>query len=673
MVLRSVSARPGESPRRGLAIPFALAVVLLLGGMVAAFHQLMMSSQHSTGKFIEDAVLKRIAEAGVNEAWTRVRQALQDPAKNPKLLDLLRTGSTAPFDGLALPLTESWGKGLVKSGQLQVKCRLRVVDQRQNDSKGVAYFGDEKVGTLGISASAVLTRGDGKPPKTCTLDRFHDFKNLALLTPASGRNGKYTCSAPLDYALLVRNGLKEFEDTQGLSLNPRDQKLLIKQPNEVGKLGKIYFGGTGDQGDGYVFVNVPDEGADMIPAPQPPVPPAVFHTIDRDECIILFPALDEHRSDLKGLKGHFYSKMLPILPAVPPPALPTDPIDRIILQEFQAMAEVASGPMQNTWPGVELLGPWKEPMSGAAVQQCLEGRLRQRFRYAVAFRLDPSDVDHVEAKQKAAAWAFPAPCIPSATLEKITTWPDSKYLEIAPPLMKGIEHLQKNRGPELWPLVSRFQTDFPLQPGLPSLPMPPQSPPFPNPRFVNFKNETIQEDMTGWSGFCTFRHTNLLTHRFQVFGELADYGLFDKTSKVLRLSGAVQILTQVTIPEDITIEGQGAILAPGFVLEGGIKKKSASDLCVLVALEGPIWIETDHPIEAGLIATDIDNGTQGRLHPTKALNLKGAVCVDVLDTPRWATGVGHQIEYDPAFRVDQPVYTHFLSPWISYQRQVFDS
>ena len=147
--------------------------------------------------------------------------------------------------------------------------------------------------------------------------------------------------------------------------------------------------------------------------------------------------------------------------------------------------------------------------------------------------------------------------------------------------------------------------------------------------------------------------------------------MYDAEKKELHLPGAVYIAQRPVRLGPMTIRGQGALLAPAFVLKGGIRKADPSAMLSLVAMNGPIVIDTSETIEAGLMA--VNHQKNGRIIVTRALNLLGSLAVDHLNSHCWPDGANHRIRYDRSFRVDAPVFRLFLSPWILFHREVFDS
>jgi len=657
--------------RGGQAIVIALVVLLLLGALATGFFQVMRHTQHAAGIFSEDNLLRRVVEAGANEAARRIRLAAGQTTAEARGLIAWFSGPPGSDFELTLPLAEAWGNGLVKRGEsLRLSCRLTQLDVREGDSRGNRYYPGEKVGTLGLTVQGSIRGSDGQARRVCTFTRHHDLKVAAVTTPlpAGGRTG-YADFFPLDYALLVRNGLEEFGRTDGQSVNPPRQRLVIEQPEgaDPGRLGKVFFGGTGRDrvpvppgcGD-EVFVNVPPEGQGLIPV----LPSTEVRRIDLETCVRLFPALEPGRGGLAGLEGVFTAVTAPIPPVAGEPA---DDREAVLRTIRNGLAAGSIGPQRNILPGLALIGPWQTPLAPGLVEQCLEGRLRQRFLYAVTFHLDLSKVGRVDPAlaEQVKAWSRRIPCLSPEMIGGIAGLPP-EYQAFA----EGVKNLEGRAGGG-FSLFSRFQSDYLLVGGLSGTAAPP-TPSFPQPVFFSVAGARIPESRTGWGdGFCPFRHFNLLTHRFETFEELETYGLLDRPTGELRLAGAVTIPQKTPVVLDrLTIHGQGALLASGFRIRGGLRKAGPGDIGILVALDGQITVDTDEPVEAALIA--VNHTRSGRVVPGRPLTVHGALCVDELGTWRWPVEGVHRIRYDRAFRVETPVFQPFLSPWISFQKQVFE-
>jgi hypothetical protein len=659
--------------RRGMILAFTFTALLLLGALALAFHQSSRWAQHAAGRFQQGEVLRRVVEAGIDEAFSRAWALLGDAGSTvPELRSWLleRRPTTLPID---LPLTAGWARGLFGGGRdLRLTATVQHRDFRDRDSRGSRYAPGEGVGSVVFRVVAELLDRHGHPEKACTIIRVHDFKIVALATPGSAATrASYVQHFPLDYHLLVRHGLTEFVRTQGASVNPVAQKLVLDQASvPVDRRGAVFFGGTGhspppglppDAPD-HVFLNLDSVSGSVLMPSFPAM--AELARVDRDVCLQLVPDLQPFRADLAGLEGVFSSALAPV--AGTPLAVADPAVQQAMTRIRAALQAGAVGPLANLNPGIDLLGPVGAPTVAdpAFAGSVLLGRLRQRFLAGVLFHLDLSHVSGSTGAQTATLqqWANRWPCFPPPPGPPL---PNDFRVFLA-----QVGLMQQARGPGQPSLLSALRSDFPYQAGQDAS-IGPTMTSFPAPRFYDFRGNPIAEHATGKQGFRPFRHYNLYGRRFVNAGELESAGIIDRAAGAVRLRGVISVDGPLELGEPNRpwlIHGQGVLIAPRVRVLGGLTKAGPSDLAIVFARLGEITVETSQELHVGLIA--INDGLSGRVRANQPLNLLGNLVVDELDLPNWTSAGPHLIRFDPAFRVDQPVLQVDLSPWITFQRVI---
>jgi hypothetical protein len=187
--------------------------------------------------------------------------------------------------------------------------------------------------------------------------------------------------------------------------------------------------------------------------------------------------------------------------------------------------------------------------------------------------------------------------------------------------------------------------------------------------FYYYRNPGSTSDATAAS--VPYAHVNLWARRVLSLSQAEEFGIIDKANNKLNLRGIVQINEPITIggSNQVTVEGQGVIIATGITIKSGIKKADGDALCVLLTRGYPIIVDTDQTIEASLVSIG-KNNRNGHIKARKKLHLKGALAVDLLRLDQWAENVEHKIEYDPALKPDQDLYQINISRWVSFQRMI---
>ena len=198
------------------------------------------------------------------------------------------------------------------------------------------------------------------------------------------------------------------------------------------------------------------------------------------------------------------------------------------------------------------------------------------------------------------------------------------------------------------------------------------NPTFKMPKFFNYRNSTfpIIEDKTGVDGFVPFAHVNLWARRNMTQSMAEEYQIYDKKNHVLNLRGIVYLNNYLTLGADgkeITIKGQGVIIANGIKINAQLTKDTDDDICILATRGHLIKVTTDKRIQASLVAIGGDNKNGGVI-ATKQLDLEGAFAVDRLLISKWKQGVEHSITYDKALKPPTDQYQINISRWVSFER-----
>ncbi len=689
--------------RRGFLFYVVLFILVVLSILTVQFQQVARHQQQTAFRFEQSEAARQIAEAALDEgfAWLYAETANPRSAAGQWLIDDRKSPLTLP-----VTLTRGTGPSLIRGDfALDLKAQAAVIDFRTTDSKGVSYDDGtgrtrEGQGTVELAVAVALRHkglfGAGGAAATCQLLRHHDFIVVPMVSPrdnASQRRGYSQCFA-LDYALFVRNGLTEFRETGGASLNHPAVKLAILQddlPPE--KRGKVFIGDT-DVGrpptgsanrpplGNHVFLNLDAKHRGQIV----PVPASRREvTILQEDVFTLMPFLPgliekevkNQESSVKsvstsGIKGIFVIETLPMSdPAFTP--------RRLELRD--SIAGMLEGAESTLDPGLELVSadPGKAA-DRAFAASIVEGALRKRFWYLVTFILDMSQAKvHVSGKKKGKSYSKTVAMDPAqaAELKKLEKRSLCVRLVGPPPsdpIQKAfLENLPviDRKIPDHLPFFSRFDDDFCYAGSTGDLMTPPANDTFPMPRLYNSRGIPIRAGDAGSEGLRPYNHYNFWFRQRVPPARLAALGIFDPDQKVLNLRGIVHIQGAIELGEKggeaWIVRGQGVLIADQFRIVGPLRKETADSLLVLFTRKGSIFVDTDQPVEAFLIASG-DHG-RGSVRPQRPLNLKGGMFVDLLDTPTWATTGPHRIAYDPLLKSpDEYQYQLNLSRWVTFQR-----
>ena len=658
--------------RRGMVFYLVLSVVVIMGIFIAFYHnfsrQLAFSSFHHANR----ERLRNLTDIILDSAFSNIQIETRDAASDisKKIITQMRNSSlSSTFFEVPAPLFEECKTELLLGADFEYKLGARVFDKRVENPKGHKYHDGEGLGTLELELEAALKTSGGKVLASCKRRRQFDMKSACLISSYKERQSSYAMSFPLDFALLVRDGVREFSEGQrGQSYNS-GSKLVIKDQSGVSanKRGLIYFGNSDENDDSKrIFLNVSDAETDLLPGLS-----SNKFEIDQEECIRLIPAADDE-GKTKGLKGVFTTKILPVVQAAAP-SNQKEELTRFHLEIMPGNTRLIPAPA-----GLKIEGD----SSKSYLDSIIRGVISQRFFYLSEFAFDTSNWALVsgdsipeEGKQKIrdSLNGFIA-LDPNCPYLKDGSIPDTTARQTRKIHAAKIQQIMDKYNPPM-PLHSKMVEDFLIYKGQTFSKNPP-SEEFPTaPTFFARDGSPLGSiNQTGGEGFRPFRHCTLYSTRFLKAKDLETSGVYNREESVLNLRGIVSVefdpvILSAASGKSLTVKGQGAILAPnGFTIQSGIRRDDpAKDICILFSRKGNINVATSEPIEASLLVFNDSNSAS--IIPSKPMNVVGAVGIDRLSLNYFPNSAS-TIEYDPRLRVeakDQEIFAITISPWVRFE------
>lgn len=652
----------------GLLLSLLIGVAVFLGFTALLFSRSASQARYFSFRHDQRRWLNRWVEMASDEAIARLEADVKKAGHPARECLLHDPPQEFAFD---LPLTtdEIMRRGGLRAGEVQATAVMRPLDRRTTDSVGNRFFTGEAVGTLEIAAT--ISFSDGKR-RGRTLRRHYPWRVTSLAHPRTALEPRerYYGAFLQDYVLFVRDGLNEFRQTRGASLHAplgADRSLrleLAHLPPE--QRGKVFFGGTRDPevyssarpGEtpygNYVFLNVPASAAFLLPENGSPWQMSLPLT----DILRLVPRFAPFKDGLQGLQGSLCVQPLPVVEkdgtqeAIPP----------ILLTGLEGAERNLDAPCLLFEP--EILA------SPQVAGQVLEGALRQRFLYQARLSLDFSrlgtplpSTQGIPASQDRLEFDFGRFGAAGGDPEMRALW----------------QRLQTWNQERLGPLSHAGNADFLLCGGQKWSERRPWAA-FSKPRLYNSRSEMIDARETGTHGLRPFNHFNLIHRDLQSGQTLSSLGILHAESRELLLNGVVWAGDYLELgdgtDQPLTIKGQGVLLARSIRLRCGLRKAGAMDICVLVARDGPIRIDTEDEIQAALVA--VNDRRDGRVIPRRRLRILGSLAVDRL-TSSYDPITG-QIEmisgpsdwvvrYDPVFRPQQPQLQVALARWVLFERR----
>lgn len=648
-----------------------LAVVVIMGIFIGFYHsfsrQLAFSSFHHANR----ERLRNLTDIILDSTFSNIQISTRD-STNPiteKLVNQMRSPSLdKTFFPVTAPLFEKYKSELLLGANFDYKISARVFDKRIENPRGHKYHDGEGLGTLELQLEAALKSSSGKVMVSCKRRRHFDMKSACLVSSFKERENSYAMSFPLDFVLLVRDGLREFsEGYRGQTYNSGNKLKVADQsaiPSE--NRGLLYFGKADRNDDSSrIYLNTTGSEADL----QPSLASTKFE-INQDECIRLIPEADTGGT-YEGLKGVFTTKVLPAAISGAP-ANESEDSTRHHLEIVPGNKRLISAPA-----GLVIEGD----KSRAYLESFARGAITQRFLYYSEFTFDTSNLKTFEGdpipeegKQKMADSVKGFLSLdPRCAYLSDGGVPDSDAKRKRKIHSAKIQAIMNRLNPPM-SLHSKFIEDYLYHNGQSiTKTFSPQD--FPNPPnfYARDGSPLSSINQTGGEGFRPFRHCTLWSTRFLYASELEKSGVYDRANGILNLRGIVSVEFEPVVlsapaGQSIIVKGQGAILAPnGFTIQSGIKRENPDkDQCILFTRKGNINIATSETIEASLLAFNDSNNAS--IVPSKSFKVVGSVGVDRLYLNRFPS-TASQIEYDPKLKVQSKsdeVFSITISPWIRF-------
>lgn len=664
--------RPAKS-RRGVVFYIVLAVTSVMGIFILFYQNFSRQLAFSSFYHVNREKIRNLTEVVIDSAFSHIQASTRDPG-NPltkQIIEQMRTSSlnTAPFT-LEAPLFAANQASLLQGAKFKYTLTGKVFDKRIESPESLKYHPGEGLGTLEIAVNATLETPSGKVLAQCQRKRHYDIKTACLVSNYIKRQNSYAMTFPLDFALLVRNGLSEFKDGyRGQSLHDSLKLEILDQSSIANnKRGLVYFGRADNNAeDTRIYLNTAEDSASIIPS----LPAANFE-INQEECFRLFP--NNAADEIRGIKGKFTIKTYPAA-RTGAPENPKEQEARRVLSFVSATTELVPKPAAISFGSFDK----------SYLDTFLCGAVTQRFMHFVHFDYDttaceiydgsdwlPADNDVHEFFRDKGTIIY----APDIVYFRTSSTPDAQQHKALAD--KVLEMSQRLNAPA--PLGSTMREDYLPYSGQ-TVEKTVKNETFKVPPKFFRRDSTPLSDLTvtGGEGFRPFRHYTLCSARYFHAYELEKAGIYDRKAGVLNLRGIVSVeLDHVTFnpPADrdhIIIKGSGAILAPnGFTINCGLKRENPnSDMLVLFTRKNNIRVATESRIEASLLAFNDDKS--GSIIPSKPFDVLGAVGVDQLFISRYPS-TPSKIEFDPKLRTDsdaEEIFSITMSPWIRFDDITF--
>lgn len=665
--------------RRGVAFFVVLSVVGIMGIFVLFYFSFSRQFAASNFYHINRDRLKNITDVLLDSSFAYVQNETRDGSSvlSKKIIDQMRTGGSLnqTFD-LKAPLFESVKSKLLNGLSLDYSIKGSIFDKRTRNEKGHPYYSGEGLGSLQIKLKAVLKTSSGKVLAACSRTRHFDLKSVCIVSSYKDRKTSYAMSFPLDYALLVRDGLREFKERpNGVNLNFGTRLILEDETSiPVSKRGWVYFGGSNENKKGSrVALNITDapECTGLLPSLS-----TKRVDVSQAEYFKIFPEVEKAFNDnnltVTGIKGHFQIYVSPMFRQ-------NGSYGKC---ESNAKVILEKGPDGRTYATSGSVVAFAGPKDLAYLGSIFRGAITERFLYAVQFM---SDYAGMVAEAKDGTKVSYTSLDSSLKFKLFNTSnftsfdPNNDYVKNRPDILKfakRVEQFVKVRNPPV-SLYSKAVEELPYKSGQSISKNMVNSEIFGSvPDFYSRSGARLSSiNATGGDGFRPFRHCSLYTTRFYHAKDLETNGIYDKKNGVLNLRGLISVefepvtLTPPSGKKEIIVKGQGAILSPyGFNISAGIKLNDPQkDMCILFTRKGSIRVTTSEKIEASLMAFNDSNS--GTIRAQKSLDLFGALGVDRFYSNSFPSSVS-KLAYDARFKAEnknEEVFSISISPWIRFE------
>ncbi len=655
-----------------------LSVVVIMGIFILFYHTFSRQLAFSSFYHVNRDKLRNVTDVILDSSFNYLQKETSDSTSSlsKKIVDIMADRTTDRTLPLVAPLFEEYKDSLLQGAKLEYKVEGNVFDRRTSNQRGHSYHKGEGLGTVEIALKAALKTPGGKTLASCKRVRHFDFKSACIVSSYKTRENSYAMSFPLDYSILVRDGLREFKDGyRGLRYNSGKKIELADQSSiPEGKRGWVYFGKADvNDNNSRIFLNVSNE-MNSMDAILPALGVSSFE-IGHEECMQLL-SIVENGFTLENLKGKFTAYIVP--------AARTSGDMKPKEEDARSILSMVPGGKKTEQKPAFL--DVKGPVSKSYLESIFRGAINQKFMYMVHFKLDTSS-----AIAKAGGKTVPIYSITQARLKLevagnfICFSPDDPFFtdsanQSLPGFgllldnMRKVKSLADTKSPPI-SLYSSMNEKHMIYSGQTYSESPSADIFGVKPKFFSRNGSQLSDlTLTGGDGFRPFRHCTLYSSRFIKLKDFEDSPIYDKKEGILNLRGIHSIeFDHLTLKAPagkkfITVRGRGALLVPnGFTIQCGIKLEDPDkDLCILFTRAGSIRVATSEKIEAALLAFNDSNSAS--IFPSNPLNVKGCIGVDKLYLDRYPLTAG-VIEYDPRFKAESAndeIFTVNLSPWIRF-------
>jgi len=675
----------GSFNKHGIAMFSAIFVLLLIAVLAMQLHFFARQAKSNAFRFQTSEVARQIAAAAMEEAFAHVLAASEMPDGTFYRRMVDRSGdidcsrlapgqSNLPGVEIPLELTQRQTAGMETASRFSVSATARIIDFRGNDMSDTSYYGQEGVGTLELKV-VVEPRDEFRDiiKSGCIMTRHHDYKVVAIVARRDNNRQRdgYAGSYVLDYALFLRNGQEEFDNSGGASLNPLRHHLIISQGStEPANFGKVLLG---NRPGNSVYLNIDSNRMHFVPAPHQkeflydPADQQVFRllpdffTAVKRLAAPMFPdiKLSYENFVMTNFAADFLLERLPVYTG-----------DFAADDSLSSIVEIRNALTIKRWPAISD-PPQQENGAGLVIEpeehlaQILEGDVRQRFLQIVSLFVELADA-RIFAGPGGETDLDSRRIDDRKLLEDFST---RKFACFDPENFSGRQpygvdanylrsHIYRDIRDEN--IFSRLDTTCSYQ-------LPPASP-LPQPVFYLKRWAGRIEDPS--LAAVPFAHINLWARQRLSRRQLEEFGIYNAALKKLRLRGIINCREPIVLGNEgeIEVEGCGILIAPGIRIENGIRKSQKKEsICILATRGQPIIVNTDRRIEASLVSMGILD-RNGHIRASRRLDLFGALAVDQLAIERWAPDVEHRITYDPALKREQDLYQINISRWTTFER-----
>ena len=671
--------------KSGIAMFSAIFVLLVVGLLAVQLHFYSRQARSGAFRFQTSEVARQLAAAAMEEAFVHVlaQSEKSDGTFFKKLVERSADIDCSNLDlseknlrGAEIPLEliTAQARAMEIGSRFSISATARIIDFRKVDIAGTEYYGREGVGTLELRVRVEPASAfSNMISSACTMTRHHDYKVVAVVASRdnnSQRSG-YAGSYVLDYALFLRSGQEEFASSNGASLNPAQQRLVISQGDaDPNTYGKVFFGTKpGNQ----VYLNIDKDRMHFIPSPHQkeflyePADQQVFRLLP-DFFAAIRKLARPMLADIELAYGNFV--MTNFSADLLFERLPVCDKDLAETEASSGIVEIRNALKLRRWPSASDL-PLPAEGAGLIIEpeqnlhQILEGDVRQRFMQIASLFIElssarifagPSTDTDLDSRR-----IEDSQLLEDFSTRKFTCFDSENFSGRQP---DGIDtaylrsHIYRDtRNPDLFSRIDTSQS-YQLQ----------TNNPLPQPVFY----------LKRWSGriedpalaAVPFAHINLWARQRISRRQLEEFGIYNPRLKKLILRGIIHCREPIVLGSegDIEVSGCGVLIAPGIRIEGGIRKAPGSEtVCILATRGQPIVVNTESRIEASLVSMGILD-RNGHVKATRRLDLYGAMAVDRLAIDRWAAGEEHRITYDPALKRPTDLYQINIARWTTFER-----